>query len=458
MYENVLYIFRRDLRIVDNKTLNMLSSISKNIYTIFIMTPEQLGFTNKYKSNNCVQFMMESLIDLEREIEQKGGKLQCFYGTNAKVITDCIDAFNIDAVGFNVDYTPYAKERDREISELCETRNIKCITEHDYYLHTPGSVLNGTGGPYQKFTPYFNKVNKIPIGSPEHVKKIPFSNKNVKMNYTISLSDAIKRFVKINPDISVHGGRTEGLQALKKAVVSQAHYSQTRDDLTKETSHLSAYIKFGCVSIREVAHLFRNNDSLYRQLIWRDFYANIMHHFPHVIGHALKPNYDKIKWSNNEEYFNAWRKGTTGVPLVDACMRQLNTIGWMHNRGRMVVSNFLTKVLLIDWRKGEKYFATQLVDYDPANNNGGWQWSSGSGADSQPYFRIFNPYTQSKDHDPECKYIKKWIPELESVPIKDIHQWDKTFIQYTHIKYNGPIIVYKDQVQKALSMYNTVFS
>ena len=174
-----------------------------------------------------------------------------------------------------------------------------------------------------------------------------------------------------------------------------------------------------------------------------------------------KPNFKactKIKWSNNEQYFNAWTKGTTGVPLVDACMRQLNTIGWMHNRGRMVVSNFLTKVLLIDWRKGEKYFAKQLVDYDPANNNGGWQWSSGSGADSQPYFRIFNPYTQSKDHDPECKYIKKWIPELESVPIKDIHQWDKTFIQYTHIKYNGPIIVYKDQVQKALSMYSATFT
>ena len=457
MYKNGLYIFRRDLRIIDNKGLNALGSKCENVYTIFIMTPNQLGFTNKYKSNNSVQFMMESLIDLEKEIHEKGGKLICFYGTNEKIITDCIHEFQIDVVGFNIDYTPYAKDRDKEILELCKTQNIHSITEHDYYLHTPGTVLNGTGGPYQKFTPYFNKVHKIPFGSPEHIKKIHFTGSNKKLNYIISISDAMKRFVKINPHIMVHGGRTEGLKTLKNAVISQEHYSKTRDDLTKDTSHLSAYIKFGCISIREVAHAFHNNHSFLRQLIWRDFYANIMHHFPRVIGHSLKPNYDKIHWSNNERYFNAWTKGVTGVPLVDACMRQLNTIGWMHNRGRMVVSNFLTKILLIDWRKGEQYFATQLVDYDPANNNGGWQWSSGSGADSQPYFRIFNPYTQSKDHDPECKYIKKWIPELESVPIKDIHQWDKSFIEYKDIKYNKPIIIYKDQVEKALSMYNNAF-
>ena len=180
------------------------------------------------------------------------------------------------------------------------------------------------------------------------------------------------------------------------------------------TTKLSAYIKFGCVSIREVYYNYHKNRSLLRELIWREFYANIMYYFPHVIGSNFKKKYDKIKWSNNKDWFDKWCKGQTGYALVDAGMNQLNTTGWMHNRVRMVVAMFLTKDLLIDWRWGEKYFATKLVDYDPASNNGGWQWSASTGTDAQPYFRIFNPEIQTKKYDKNYDYIKKWNPEYKS--------------------------------------------
>ena len=178
-----------------------------------------------------------------------------------------------------------------------------------------------------------------------------------------------------------------------------------------------------------------------------------MYSFPHVLGNALKPKYNKIKWHHNESWFQAWCKGNTGIPILDAAQRQLLILGWVHNRGRMISSSMLTKILMIDWKKGEQFYAKHLVDYDVANNNGGWQWSAGTGADSQEYWRTFNPYTQSKEHDPDCEYIKKWIPELKDVPSKDIHDWENTCINYSNIKYPKPIVNYSEQKKKALQMY-----
>jgi deoxyribodipyrimidine photo-lyase len=452
--ENGLFIFRRDLRIVDNNGLNFLSELCKNIYTIFIFTPEQVGSGNKYKSDNSVQFMLQSLEDLASEIGREGGKLHTFYGHNEKVVADCIKAWDINVVAFNLDITPYARERDNKIVKLCQQKQVFVTYDHDYFLHEPGSILNGSGGPYQKFTPYYDTAKSIKVKSPIGLRKMPLKSSNAHISNKITLELAMKKFVgKENPDILVHGGRTEALKQMRIAAKNVKHYSSTRDEPNKPTSQLSAYIKFGCVSIREVYNTFKSNHSFTRQLFWRDFYANVLYEFPHVLGHSLNKKYDKIRWHHNERWFNAWTKGETGFPLVDSSQRQLLATGWTHNRGRMISSSILIKILLIDWREGERFYAQHLVDYDPASNSGGWQWSAGGGSDSNPYFRYFNPYTQSKEHDTKCEYIKKWIPELKDVPNEDIHNWDTAWEKNKECGYPKPIVDYKEQREKSIKMY-----
>jgi deoxyribodipyrimidine photo-lyase len=455
--ENGLFIFRRDLRIIDNNGLNFLSELCNNIYTIFIFTPEQVGSRNKYKSNNAVQFMIESLENLSTTIKGYGGHLYTFYGNNERVISDCIKEWDINVVGFNLDITPYARTRDDKIVKMCQKMNIFVSYDHDYYLTEPGTVLNGTGEPYQKFTPYYESAKKLKVKSPTNVKKIRFKSKDNRISSKISLEQAKNKFTKINPNILVRGGRSEALKLLSKASRRLNNYNTTHNDLNKQTTELSAAIKFGCVSIREVYHSLHSKTGLIRQLYWRDFYANILYEFPRVLGHSLKPKYDKIHWHHNSNWFKAWCNGETGFPIVDAGMRQMNTTGYMHNRARLIVASFLVKILLIDWREGEEYFSNKLTDYDVANNNGNWQWISGGGADSQPYFRVFNPWRQTEEYDPKCEYIKKWVPELKDVPVKDLLKWDTAFIQYKDIKYPKPIVNYEEQRVKVLKMYSGIF-
>jgi deoxyribodipyrimidine photo-lyase len=455
MYENGLFIFRRDLRIVDNTGLQELSTKCKNIYTIFIFTPEQVGSGNEFKSDNSVQFMIESLEDLSHEIHKQGGKLLMFYGNNDNIVKNCIKSLDINIVSFNCDYTPYAIKRDFSIIGLCEKLGIPCEFSHDYYLHEPGSIVSGSGTPYQKFTPYYNVCIKKKVRAPSNAKKFHLKSKNA--SNTITLEQAFKKFTKNNEDILVHGGRSNGLKQMHSSQKTQKHYSKTHDNLFENTSLLSAYIKFGCVSIREVYKAFKSNSAFIRQLIWRDFYAQILYSFPYVLGSAMKPNYNKLKWNYNASWFNKWTKGETGFPVVDAAMRQINETGYMHNRGRLIAASFLVKTLLISWEKGEKYFATRLTDYDPASNNLNWQWCASSGVDSQPYFRIFNPFSQQKEHDPECEYIKKWVPELREVEPKIIHNWETEWVNYKHIKYPKPRCDYTEQKEKALQMYKAIY-
>ena len=455
--ENGLFIFRRDLRTIDNNGLNVLAKLCNNVYTIFIFTPEQVGSANKYKSNNSVQFMIESLTDLASEIKTQGGQLHTFYGNNTKVLADCIKAWDINIVAFNLDITPYARERDDDIIKLCKKMSVEVKTEHDYYLHPPGSIKTGTGEPYQKFTPYFNTASKIKVPSPSAKKQLPFKTKDANIPNKISLEQAMKRFTRINPNILVRGGRPQALQLLLRAVRTITNYNAIHNDLSLKTSELSASIKYGCISIREAYKAFHDKPGIIRQLYWRDFYANIMYEFPHVIGHSLKPKYDKIHWHHNSNWFNAWCKGETGYPIVDAGMRQMNTTGYMHNRGRLIVASFLVKTLLIDWKEGEEYFAQTLTDYDPSNNNGNWQWISGGGADSQPYFRVFNPWRQAAEYDPKCEYIKKWIPELKDVPEKDLLKWDTKYVNYKDIQYPAPIVQYESQREQVLKLYASIF-
>ena len=226
-----------------------------------------------------------------------------------------------------------------------------------------------------------------------------------------------------------------------------------RNILKCNTSILSAYIKFGCISIREVYHFFKDtfglSSELIRQLIWRDFYAHVLFAYPNVLDKSS----NKIKWMKNKGYFDKWCSGNTGFPIIDACMRQLNNTGWMHNRGRLVTSCFLVKTLLLDWREGEKYFANKLIDYDVASNNGNWQWISGTGVDSMPYFRTFNPWTQSENYDNDAEYIKQWVPELNDVEPKDIHNWDEMYKKYKDINYPKPIVEFRKQRIKSLELY-----
>ena len=453
-YENGLFIFRRDLRIVDNNGLNLLNSKCKNIYTIFIFTPEQVTGANKYKSDNAVQFMIESLKDLSSQINKMGGKLLTFYGHNDKVVADCIKAWDIDVVCFNLDITPYARERDEKILKLCEHMKTYIMCNYDYYLCEPGTIVNGSKTPYVKFTPYYDKAKKLKVEPPAKMRKLHLKKSDAHIPNKITLDEAMKKFVgNENPDILVKGGRQEAIKQLRIAAKNIKHYEQTRDELSKPTSQLSAYIKFGNISIREVYYAFKTNHAFIRQLYWKEFYSGILYSFPRVLGHSLNPKYDKIKWHHKERWFQAWCKGETGFPAVDSGMRQLNATGYMVNRARLIVASFLVKTLLIDWRKGAQYFASKLTDYDPASNQLNWQWCSSSGPDSQPYFRIFNPWLQAENFDPDCIYIKKWVPELSSFEPKIIHNWEIEWVNHKDIKYPKPICDYSEQKERALKMY-----
>jgi deoxyribodipyrimidine photo-lyase len=453
MFETGLFIFRRDLRIQDNLALNLAAKDCKKLYTIFIFTPEQISDKNKYKSDNSVQFMIESLAYLQSDIIKKGGSLNLFYGENNSIISKLIKKWKINAVFFNSDITPYSKKRDKSIETLCKKENIECITADDYYLYDSKNILSGSGEPYTKFTPYYNKVLPIKIPKPVILKSFPFEKSN---EGNITLPQAYFKFTDPNSNKLVTGGRENGIKIIN-GLSKFSKYGTIRNDLDKETTLLSAYLKYGCISVREAYEKMKKvNKDLLRQLIWREFYAQILDNNPKVLGSAMKEKYNKIKWTKNAKLLNAWKKGQTGFPIVDAGMREMNTTGYMHNRARLITASFLIKTLLIDWEDGEKYFAQTLTDYDPASNNGNWQWVASTGADSQPYFRIFNPWSQSEKYDPKASYIKKWVPELRSVPAKDIHNWNTSFEKYKDVKYTNPIVNYEEQRQKALDMYKKV--
>jgi len=439
-----LFIFRRDFRIKDNTAWNEMIKEYNNIYPIFIFTPEQID-NNKYKSDNAIQFMIESLIELKKRIN-----LTFCYGNIEDVINDIINKNNIDAIYTNTDYTPYSLKREILIEKIAKNKDIIFKYFHDITLFEPKSIKTISGQIYQKFTPFYNQCMK------EKVRK-PITNKNkvnikkVNTKYEINKKKIDNKYI-YNNDIFIHGGRINAIKILKN-INKFNKYDKTRNILNINTTNLSAYLKFGCVSIREAYYQIKKQQgkkaALIRQLIWRDFYYHLGDGFIDRFGNSLKEQYDNIKWDNNIKLFNKWKNGETGFPIVDACMRQLNKTGYMHNRGRLIVSSFLIKNLMIDWRWGEKYFAQKLIDYDVFVNQGNWQWTSGSGADSQPYFRVFNPALQSEKFDPDAKYIKKWIPELKDIEPKHIHYWE----EYYNDSYIKPIINYKESKIKSIKMY-----
>ena len=464
MTKRGLFLFRRDLRVIDNIGLQRASKECEKLYTVFIFTPEQVSKANSFKSKNAVQFMIESLKDLAKEIKEQGGELITLYGDPEKMTRELVKRLKIDIVYFNRDYTPYAVKRDGEIINLCEKMDIQCITENDYYLQEPGTILNGSGDFYRKFTPFYEKVALMDVVQVSKRKPGNLLSFTGELENKIALQKAFDRFVGTeNSKIAVKGGREEGLAKLKSAVSHLRDYNKTRDTMSVNTSYLSAYIKFGCVSIREVYYSFKSRYSIHhefiRQLIWRDFYAHNLFGYPQTLHDMFVSNVNDIKWKTNKAYLEAWKEGKTGFPLVDAGMRQLNGTGYMHNRVRMMVATFLTKILMLDWREGERYFAQQLTDYDVASNSGNWQAIVGGGYYTMPWFRVMSPWVQSKEYDKDAVYIKQWVPELRNVDAKYIHKWNKVWNlpEYKDIDYKKPIVNYKKQKEEYMELYKASY-
>ena len=457
-----IFIFRRDLRLFDNIGLIKALKTCDHIYPIFIFTPEQITDKNEFKSNNAIQFMIESLKDLDSELRKNKSRLHIFYGDNLKVLEEITRSIKIDYIFFNRDYTPYALKRDKNIANFCDSKNIVLINKEDYLLHKMGSISKNDNSIYKVFTPFKNKGLKLEVKKPKKCALDTLSKLEDNLYNSInSSSDYID--IPFNFKIIYHGGRNNALQQMKK-LKNQNNYNHDRNMLIKPTSQLSAYIKFGNLSIREVywkiKNLYGNSNNLIDQLYWREFYFYIAFYFPKVLkGKNYNSKYDDINWNTNENYFEKWCNGNTGYPIIDAGMNELNETGYMHNRARLITSNFLNRILGMDWRLGEKYYATKLVDYDPSVNNGNWQWIASTGVDPKPYFqRLFNPWTQGLKYDKNAEYIKKWLPQLKDIPSKDLHNWEEKYMNYDlkKLKYFKPIVSYKEGRKLSIEMYRSI--
>ena len=474
-----IHIFRRDYRLTDNTSLIKLAGLVDYIIPIFIFTPTQIRH-NTYKSNNCIQFLVESLVDLNAQIKKVTGgraRLHIYYGDDLKIIKGLLDAGagKITTISFNQDYTHYSQTRDSSIQQLTDSAGVLLIQEHDILLHPPGTILTTGGKVYTKYTPFLNAslakdiqpvdttrvTNFITPGLLDKMLDNGHSTAPVEYNRDLSLMhDGV-----FNKYLPAKGGRTAGLKILK-SIISQhkwRDYNTSRDLLTYQTTHLSPYNKFGCISIREVYWAIKaglgSGNGLISQLIWRDFFYNLSHVHRDIYTHgSMNPKWRKIRWENNAGKWSAWKTGRTGFPIVDACIRELNTTGYMHNRGRLITSNFLSRLLHVDWRWGEKYFAQLLYDYDPAQNSFGWQVSSAvSGTESRPINQtIYNPWIQSAKYDPDGTYIKRWIPELADVKPADLHRWNLKHKDYTGLDYPAPIIDHDTEKARNLALYNAV--
>jgi len=464
-----IFIFNRGLRLTDNTTLIHQIKEKGSVVPIFIFTPEQIDpKENDYFSNNSVQFMIESLHELSDEIKKKGGHMYFLKGDNVKVLKAIHRKEGIESIGTNYDVTPYSRKRSDDIQKFCKKEGIEFYELEDHSLHSivEGESNKKDGTPYLVFTPFKNNcLSNLKVREPDRFKSFKF-DKMENNKYILNEKD-IDDFYEDNPDINVHGGRKNGLKILKN-LGNFKDYSKERDTLSYKTTFLGAHNHYCTVSIREVYWAMEKklgkHSGLINELLWREYYMMITHHFPHILKGQIsgknisyKKEYDNIKWSVNKKWLDSWKNARTGFPVVDASMRQLNISAFMHNRPRMINSSFLTKDMHIDWREGEKYFATKLVDYDPVANSNGWMWSTGNGTDAQPWFRIFNPWTQQEKFDKDCEYIKHWLPELKDVPSKDIHNWYKPEVHEKWlnqgVKYYKPILDHDEERKVTLKLY-----
>ncbi len=449
-----LHIFRRDLRLQDNTALIAALSAAEHVIPCFIFDPRQLK-NNPYASDASLSFLAHSLAALDTELKAKGSRLYLFYGEASQVIEKLIATLPINLMSFNQDYTPFSLKRDAAIEALVKQHKLTLFNPHDALLHAPGDILKPDGTPYTVFTPFFRRASQASVLPPKRNTHENYYREAIQGTDTQTLLTLLKKY---RPAFLLKGGREEAKTLLKACANLDDYKTQRNIPAVKGTSTLSAHHKYGTLSIREtytfIQKLLGPSHALITELYWRDFFTHVAFHFPHVYEHAFHQKYDKLPWKNNTKAFQAWCSGNTGFPIVDAGMRELNTTGYMHNRVRMITASFLCKDLQLNWRLGEQYFATQLQDYDPAVNNGNWQWAASTGCDAQPYFRIFNPWRQQVTFDPECLYIKKWIPELARFLPKHIHALGETMLNNSN--YPQPMVNHAIAAKETLVRYRSI--
>lgn len=401
-----IFWFRRDLRIEDNAGLFHALNSEYPVLPVFIFDWHILDQLED-KRDRRVAFIHSALERLQGQLLKAGSSLHVFYGYPEEVFIALQDQFQVKNIFANHDYEAYAIARDHLVNQLLTTHGGQMFTFKDHVIFEKDEVTKPGGQPYTVFTPYskawlkkFNLTGTTSFASTEYLHRL-LQTSPVPLPALADIG-----FLPVDDDIPSLEWNTQAI----------ANYNNTRDyPALAGTTRVGVHLRFGTTSVRHLVRLaLETNPTYLNELIWREFYQSILFHFPHISkGLAFKPAYDNIPWRNNEEEFDKWCNGQTGYPIVDAGMRELNATGFMHNRIRMVTASFLTKHLLIDWRWGEAYFAQKLLDYEFASNNGGWQWAAGSGCDAAPYFRIFNPYLQTKRFDKDLHYVKKWVPEFE---------------------------------------------
>ena len=421
-----IFWFRRDLRLKDNHGLYQALESGKKVLPIFIFDEDILDLLEN-KSDKRVDFIVQALQTLNSFLKSKNKGIKIFKGKPLEIYKKLAENYEIEAVYSNEDYEPYAIKRDQEIANFLASKNIAFHQFKDQVIFHKDEIVKADKKPYTVYTPYsklwLNEFQKIDLqGFPSEKKldnllEIPFEEFKIE---DIGFQKTDLAFEV--PEADLHIIKT---------------YEETRNfPAVKGTTQLGVHLRFGTISVRKLAKIAKeNNLTFLKELIWREFFMQILYHFPKVVNYSFKSKYDAIPWENNPEFLKKWKAGKTGFPIVDAGMRELNATGFMHNRVRMITASFLIKHLLTDWRIGEAYFAEKLMDYDLSANNGNWQWCASSGCDAAPYFRIFNPDEQQKKFDPDFKYIKKWIPEFGT--------------KY----YPKPIVEHKKAREKVLKVY-----
>lgn len=419
--------FRRDLRLDDQAALFHALKSGTPVLAVFIFDQSILDRLEN-KQDKRVVFIYEQIGKLQKQLMELGSSMLCYYDTPINAWKKLLDEFDVKAVYTNHDYEPYAIERDTQVAQLLNQHDVALHTYKDQVIFEKVEVTKDDGLPYTVYTPYSKKwLQKL----------------NVSYLKSYDTEYHFKNFFKTKP-FSIPSLNQMGFENLKVQFPSTeilenmiTNYGEWRNfPGVNGTSHIGVHLRFGTISIRKLAARAQKLSGVFlNELCWREFYMSILWYFPHVAKGAFKKQYDKIQWRNNTEEFEHWCNGQTGYPIVDAGMRELNETGYMHNRVRMIVASFLTKHLLIDWRWGEAYFASKLLDFELSSNNGGWQWAAGSGCDAAPYFRIFSPSEQTKKFDPELKYIRTWVPEFED------------------FSYPKPIVDHKMARERCLNVY-----
>ncbi len=466
-----IWWIRRDLRLTDNQALAAALEQADQVIPTFILDPNLLD--SEYVGPKRLAFLWGGLRRLEADLQAAGSRLILRRGEPREELRKLLSESGASAIFAEEDVSPYARRRDDTVAESLPLQLLGGLT-----VHPPEAVLKADGTPYTVFTPFSKGWNSLPQPSPPHILPAPTSIPTPN-------SDLSSHFIPTNPalpsGVPFIPGEAEAQRRLvtftdgAEAAIFRYAGDRNRMDLAG-TSGLSPYLRFGMVSARRAvvtallaienapnAEARQGAETWLNELIWREFYLAILYHFPQVRGASFRPEYDQIVWANHQAAFAAWQEGRTGYPVVDAAMRQLQKTGWMHNRARMVVASFLVKDLLIDWRWGERWFMQHLVDGDPAANNGGWQWTAGTGTDAAPYFRIFNPILQSQKYDPDGAYVRRWVPELADVPPKFIHApWEMPADVQKQAgcqigrDYPEPIIDHKQARERTLEAYGQV--